>query len=38
MRAKPFFEVFGFNVVKQQCVQIGNQILTNYVMEKIIKD
>ena len=35
--AKPFFEVFGFHVVKQQYMKIENQTLSNYVMEKIIK-
>jgi putative acetyltransferase len=35
--AKPFFERFGFHVVKQQAMNIGNQALTNYVMEKINK-
>lgn len=35
--AKPFFEIFGFHVVTQQSMKIENQILTNYVMEKIIK-
>lgn len=35
--AKPFFEVFGFHVVKQQSMKIENQTLSNYVMEKIIK-
>ena len=34
--ARPFFEIFGFRVVKQQTMEIGNQALTNYVMEKII--
>jgi len=36
--AKPFFEIFGFNVVKQQSMKIGNQTLTNYVMEKITEE
>ncbi len=34
--AKPFFEVFGFKVVKQQSMNIGDHALTNYVMEKIV--
>ena len=34
MTAKSFFEKFGFNVVKQQSMKIGDQELTNYVMEK----
>ena len=32
--AKPFFQGFGFTVVKQQCVEIRGQQLTNYLMEK----
>lgn len=35
--ARVFFERFGFNVVKQQTMEIGNQALTNYVMEKLNK-
>lgn len=35
--AKPFFEMFGFKVVKQQTMGIGNQTLNNYLMEKIVK-
>jgi len=34
--AKPFFEHFGFTVVKPQQVSIRDQVLTNYVMEKMI--
>ena len=34
--AKPFFEVFGFNVVKQQTMTIGDQALINYLMERKI--
>lgn len=34
--AKPFFEHFGFQVVKCQQVKIRNQVLTNYIMEKFI--
>lgn len=33
---KPFFAIFGFSVIKQQTMDIGNQALTNYVMEKQI--
>ena len=32
--AKPFFEHFGFVVVKKQRVDILGQVLNNYVMEK----
>ncbi len=32
--AKPFFEKFGFNVVKQQSMKIGDQALPNCIMEK----
>jgi len=32
--AKPFFEHFGFKVVKPQQVEIRGEVLTNYVMEK----
>lgn len=31
--AKPFFEHYGFRVVKQQEVEVRGQALTNYVME-----
>jgi putative acetyltransferase len=34
--AKPFFEHFGFKVVKRQQVEIRGQTLTNYVMEKLV--
>lgn len=34
--AKPFFESKGFNVVKQQNVNIKGIELTNFVMEKIL--
>lgn len=34
--AKPFFEHFGFTMVKQQSVEIRGQILTNFVMEKFV--
>ncbi len=34
--AKPFFEKYGFRVVKKQTVQIGDVELTNYKMEKEI--
>lgn len=33
--AKPFYEHFGFQVVKEQNVEMRGQRLTNYVMEKI---
>ncbi|WP_408635842.1 GNAT family N-acetyltransferase [Parendozoicomonas callyspongiae] len=33
--AKPFFEHFGFAVIKQQQVNIRGQHLTNFVMEKL---
>ncbi|MGL5364343.1 MAG: GNAT family N-acetyltransferase, partial [Plesiomonas shigelloides] len=32
--AKPFFERFGFRVVKKQQVAINGQVLTNFLMEK----
>jgi len=32
--AKPFFLHFGFNVVKEQQVNVWGVTLTNYVMEK----
>jgi len=34
--ARPFFEHFGFCVVKEQQVEIRGEILTNYVMEKLV--
>lgn len=34
--AKPFFEHFGFEMVKSQQVNIRGQVLTNYVMEKFV--
>jgi putative acetyltransferase len=34
--AKPFFEHFGFQVVTEQQVEIRGQVLTNYVMEKLV--
>ncbi|WP_432453699.1 MULTISPECIES: GNAT family N-acetyltransferase [unclassified Agarivorans] len=33
--ARPFYEHFGFCVVKKQKVDINGQLLTNFVMEKI---
>jgi putative acetyltransferase len=33
--ARPFFEHFGFCLVKEQQVEIRGEILTNYVMEKL---
>ncbi|HHS8465294.1 TPA: GNAT family N-acetyltransferase [Legionella pneumophila] len=35
--AKPFFESKGFNVVKQQIVNIRGVELTNYIMERVKK-
>lgn len=32
--AQPFFEHFGFKLVKSQQVEIRGEVLTNYVMEK----
>ena len=32
--AKPFFEYFGFQVVRVQQVEVRGQALTNYLMEK----
>jgi len=32
--AKPFFEHFGFKVVKQQLAEVGEQVLTSFYMEK----
>lgn len=32
--AKPFFEHFGFKVVKQQQAEVGEQILTSFFMKK----
>jgi len=34
--AKPFFEAKGFNVVKEQTVNIRGVTLTNFVMEKLL--
>lgn len=34
--ARPFFEAQGFNVIKEQCVEIRGVTLTNFVMEKFI--
>ena len=34
--AKPFFEYFGFQMIKPQQVKIRDQVLTNYIMEKIV--
>lgn len=33
--ARPFYEHFGFSVVKEQQVNINGQLLTNFLMEKI---
>ncbi|ODB34651.1 acetyltransferase [Pseudoalteromonas sp. BMB] len=32
--AKPFFEHFGFQVIKEQQVKVRGEVLTNYLMEK----
>ncbi|WP_394392412.1 GNAT family N-acetyltransferase [Shewanella woodyi] len=34
--ARPFFEHFGFTLVKQQSVEVRGEALTNYVLEKIV--
>ena len=34
--ARPFFEHFGFSMVKQQQVEIRGQKLTNFVVEKVL--
>lgn len=34
--AKPFYEHFGFLVVKEQSFEVRGQKLTNYIMEKTI--
>jgi putative acetyltransferase len=34
--AKPFFEHFGFQILKSQQVNIRDQVLINYVMEKFV--
>jgi len=34
--AKSFFEHFGFQMVKSQQVEVRGQVLTNYVMEKLV--
>jgi putative acetyltransferase len=34
--AKPFFEHFGFQMLKSQQVNIRDQVLINYVMEKFV--
>ena len=34
--AKPFFEHFGFKLVKPQQVEMRGEVLTNFVMEKIM--
>jgi putative acetyltransferase len=35
--ARPFFERFGFKVVKQQQVKIRGEILKNYLMERSVQ-
>jgi putative acetyltransferase len=34
--AKPFFEHFGFQIMKNQQVEVRGQVLTNYAMEKAV--
>ena len=34
--ARPFFEHFGFAVIKAQRVEVRGQILSNFVMEKVL--
>ncbi|PCK29830.1 GNAT family N-acetyltransferase [Pseudoalteromonas piscicida] len=34
--AKPFFEHFGFQVVKEQQVNVRGETLTNYLMERVM--
>jgi len=34
--ARPFYERFGFNVVKAQTVEIGGQRLRNFYMERVV--
>lgn len=34
--AKPFFENFGFQMIKEQQVNIRGQVLTNFIMEKVV--
>lgn len=35
LTARAFYEHFGFNVINEQQVKINNEILTNFVMEKV---
>ncbi len=35
--ARPFFEKFGFDVVDEQHTEINGLVLTNFIMEKIIR-
>lgn len=34
--AKPFFERFGFDVIKEQQVNVRGEVLTNYLMERVM--
>ncbi len=34
--AKPFFDHLGFRVVKEQQVEMRGELLSNYVMEKVL--
>lgn len=34
--ARPFFEHFGFRLVREQQVDVRGEILTNYLMEKLL--
>ena len=34
--AKPFFENYGYTVVKEQRVERNGQVLTNFLMEKLL--
>ena len=36
--ARPFFERYGFYVVREQQVDIRGKILTNFVMERLVAD
>ena len=35
LTARPFYEHLGFNVIKEQHLEVQNEKLTNFVMEKI---
>ena len=36
--ARPFFEHYGFYVVREQQVDIRSELLTNFVMERLVPD